>query len=79
MAEIVNRAERWKLGPKPLKLPSTDPYNRQKKSALEDSFPGGVFLIPCSSRTSCQDAMAPGEERPLTVRHLGRGYKEENV
>ena len=61
-------------------MPSTDPYSRHRKSALDNSFPGGVFLIPGSSRrgTIISDIM-PGEERPLTVRHLGRGYRVENV
>ena len=62
-------------------MPSTDPYSRHKKSALDNSFPGGVFLIPGSSRrgTIASDIMPLGEERPLTVRRLGIGYRVENV
>ena len=50
-------------------MPSTDPYSRRRKSVLDVSFPGGVFLIPGSSRrgTITSDIM-PGEERPLSVR-----------
>ena len=48
---------------------------------MDNSFLGRVFLIPDSSRrgTIASNIMPLGEERPLTVRHLGIGYRVENV
>ena len=54
-----------------MKLPSTDPYRRHKKSAFDGSFPAGVFLVPGSSmRGTLTSDITPGEELPLAVRHL---------
>ena len=63
-----------------MKLPSTDPYRRHKKSAFDGSFPAGVFLVPGSSmRGTLTSDITPGEELPLAVRHLGRGQRVENI